>query len=72
MHWFIGLALIGSALLLAGGVWLAASVTTLLRSLEDAEESTNSYGASERTRERMQVSWARSAFVEMAEWKADT
>ena len=72
MRLIVDFAIIGSALIAAGVVWLAASITTLLRSLEETEEQTSSVTAMRgRTLGRKQTAWARSAFAEIAEWNAD-
>lgn len=42
MHWMVWVAMLGSGLFLAGAIWLAASVMTLLRSLEETEEAVSS------------------------------
>jgi hypothetical protein len=72
MRLIIGFAIIASALILAGAVWLTTSIITLLRSLEETEEQTNSVSEMRRrTVGRRQTAWERSAFAEIAEWNAD-
>jgi hypothetical protein len=72
MRLIVGFAIIASALILAGVVWLTTSIITLLRSLEKAEEQISSASPGRgRTVGRKQTPWERSAFAEIAEWNAD-